>query len=503
MVPQQLKALVFGAGALGLALFLGYAVAKENYNLLVMGVLSAVVIYSLVTPGYSLMLALAVLSPVNLPLPFVWNFPFVLLMLSLCFVKYALQRALAPASVPRLVPALNWLTVIFFSWVVIRYAMDPVLPGVAVGRGNDVTGFRAYLNFFTCGFILVTIGLYVGNLSQGLGFVRAMIGMSFLFCAVFVPLTLTKSMIIANVLTGFGMYVSTYDNGWLRFVVLGVFGQMVVAGSMLPEVVPIRKRSLRFAMFVFGCVAVLLSGNRTSVVMVALLVVTIAFMRRQRALLAGCVVGVVVFLVGSWYIGENLRFAGGVGLYRFVTLVSGRAAEISEASQSVQWRVARWERAIYDIKRRPLVGMGYGGLQRAFVYSNRAEYEQAAIEIDVAAGSIHNGYLASARALGIPATALFVVIVLLQGLREFSEIRRARERDNLRAQLHIFVLANILTMLLEAYVGHGINNPLVWLLIGLGVALRRCPWRSEEPAPQPASAPAPILGAWRPRAVRA
>lgn len=487
---------------MGLALFLGYAVAKENYNLLVLGVLTTVVVYSLVTPGYGLMLALAVLSPINLPLPFVWNFPFVLLMLCLCFLKYVLQRALAPASVPRLVPALNWLTVVFFAWVAIRYLMDPVLPGVAVGRGNDVTGFRAYLNFFTCFFLLLTIGLYVGNIQQGLSFIRSLISVAFLFCAVFVPLTLTKSALIANVLTGFGMYVSTYDNGWLRFVVLGIFGQMVVAGAMLPEVVPLRKRYLRFALFAFGMVAVLLSGNRTSVVMVALLVVTIAFMRRQRLLFLGCLVGVMVFLAGSWYIGENLRFASGVGFYRFVTLVSGRAAEISEASQSVQWRVARWERAMYDIKRRPFVGMGYGGLQRAFVYSNRAEYENAAIEIDVAAGSIHNGYLASARALGIPATALFVVIVLLAGLREFGEIRRTRDRDPVRAQLHIFVLANLLTMLLEAYVGHGINNPLVWLLMGLGVALTRCPWQSETAA-RPAPKETPILGAWRPQAAGA
>lgn len=52
-------------------MFLGYAVAKENYFLLVAGVMGAVIVYALVTPGYSLMLALAILSPMNLPLPFV------------------------------------------------------------------------------------------------------------------------------------------------------------------------------------------------------------------------------------------------------------------------------------------------------------------------------------------------------------------------------------------------------------------------------------------------
>ena len=49
MLPQQLKALILGAISLGMALFLGYAVAKENYFLLVAGVMGAVIVYALVT----------------------------------------------------------------------------------------------------------------------------------------------------------------------------------------------------------------------------------------------------------------------------------------------------------------------------------------------------------------------------------------------------------------------------------------------------------------------
>ncbi len=477
MLPQQLKALIVGGISLGLALFLGYAVARENYFLLVAGVMGAVVVYALVTPGYALMLALAILSPMNLPLPFVWNFPFVLLMLGLCFVKYVLQRAVAPESVPKLRPALTWLVGVFFLWVAIRYAMDPVLPGVAVGRGNDVTGFRAYLNFFTCFFLLVTVGLYVSTESQAAALVRSLVWVSLAFVLVLVPLTLTKSMFVIDLLTGFGMYVAMYDNGWLRFVVLGLFGQLLVAGAMLPALVPIQRKWVRLGIFGLGMVGVLLSGNRTSVVMVAMLVVSIAYFRRQRRLLTACIAGVVLFLSGSWYLGEHHRFSGGVGLYRFVTLVSGRAAEMTDAAQNVQWRRVRWERAWHDIKREPWVGLGYGGLQRAFSYSTRAEYEAAAIEIDVAAGSIHNGYLASARALGIPAACLFVLIVIVQGLREFREIRRWEAHSVVRAQLHMFTLANLLTMLLESYVGHGLNNHVVWLLIGMGIAIRRIPFQ--------------------------
>jgi len=497
MLPQQLKALISGAIALGLALFLGYAVAKENYFLLVAGVMGAVTLYAVVMPGYSLLLALAMLSPLNLPLPFVWNFPFVLLMLILCLVKYALQRALAPHTVPRIRPAMTWLVGIFFAWVVIRYLMDPVLPGVAVGRGNDVTGFRAYLNFFTCLFLLMTVSLYLGSEAQAVALVRAMVGVSAVFAILFVPLTLTKSMMVLDVLTAFGMFVTMYDNGWLRFVVLGVFGQLLVAGSMLPALVPIERKWVRLGMFGFGMVAVILSGNRTSVVMVAMLVVTLAYLRRQRKLLGACVTGVLVFLAGSWYLGEHHRFSGGVGLYRFVTLVSGRAAEMTDAAQNVQWRRARWERAWYDIQREPWVGLGYGGLQRAFVYSNRMEYEAAAIEIDVAAGSIHNGYLASARALGIPAAVLFVVIVVVQGLREFREIRVWRDQHSVRAQLHMFTLANLMTMLLESYVGHGLNNHMVWLLVGMGISIRRCaPSRKPESSSAPSTdlGPGPVRG---------
>jgi O-antigen ligase len=497
MLPQQLKALIVGAISLGLALFLGYAVAKENYYLLVSGVLGAAIIYALVMPGYSLMLALAVLSPLNLPLPFVWNFPFVLLLMGLCFVKYALQRAVAPHTVPRFRPAMTWLVTIFFAWVVIRYLMDPVLPGVAVGRGNDVTGFRAYLNFATCLFLLMTVSLYLGSEGQAAELVRSLVKVSLVFVLFLVPMTLTKSMLVADVLTAFGMYVAMYDNGWLRFVVLGLFGQLLVAGSMLPALVPIERKWLRVGMFGLGMVGVLLSGNRTSVVMVAMLVVSIAYLRRQRKLLTACIAGVVIFLSGSWYVGEHFRFSGGVGLYRFVTLVSGRAAEMTDAAQNVQWRRARWERAWYDIQREPWVGLGYGGLQRAFVYSNRSEYEAAAIEIDVAAGSIHNGYLASARALGIPAALLFVLIVIVQGLREFREIRRWEGADTVRAQLHMFTLANLLTMLLESYVGHGLNNHMVWLLVGMGISIRRCPWRQQtESRPTPDSQPGtgPVRG---------
>lgn len=47
-------------------------------------------------------------------------------------------------------------------------------------------------------------------------------------------------------------------------------------------------------------------------VMVAMLVVTIAYLRRQRKLLTACIAGVVIFLTGSWYVGEHFRFSGGV-----------------------------------------------------------------------------------------------------------------------------------------------------------------------------------------------
>jgi hypothetical protein len=139
-------------------------------------------------------------SPINLPLPFVWSFPFVLLVLGLCFVKYALQRALAPRSVPEFRPAVTGLILVFFAWVAVRYLMDPVLPGVAVGRGNDVTGFRAYLGFFTCVVLLGTIGLYIGSVGQALSFVRSLIWVSLVFSVLFLPLTLTRSLAIMDAL---------------------------------------------------------------------------------------------------------------------------------------------------------------------------------------------------------------------------------------------------------------------------------------------------------------
>jgi hypothetical protein len=69
-----------------------------------------------------------------------------------------------------------------------------------------------------------------------------------------------------------------------------------------------------------------------------------------------------------------------------------------------------------------------------------------------------------ARSLGVPAAVLFVIIVVVQG--GGVRIPVDGTADDERAQLHMFVLANLLTMLLECYVGHGLNNQTVWLFIG-------------------------------------
>src|SRR5205085_8899321 len=92
------------------------------------------------------------------------------------------------------------------------------------------------------------------------------------------------------------------------------------------------------------------------------------------------------------YLGQNLKFQSGVGFFRILALVSGRVARETDAEASYLWRQARWEIAMFDVRKHPWIGVGYGGLQSAYAVMTAENYEQTSVEIDVAAGSIHNGF---------------------------------------------------------------------------------------------------------------
>jgi O-antigen ligase len=474
MNPNQIRALVTLGLCLALASFLGYVVAAGNYEIIIYLIYVALGIFMIVAPGYTGLIALGLVCPFGPPTPFIYNVPFVALILGACITKYVLRRWIARRDPPAPQTNLPVSFYLFFAWVFVRYCLDPVAPNVR-GFGENVSGFRAYLGYATCLTLVVFLRCFLRSRGDALAVVRWMGIFSLFFILLLVPLIFTKSGAIAEALMRFGLYVTVFDNGWLRFVVLPGFGSTLVALGLLPSLTNWSSGRRRLLVAV-GMAAIIMGGNRGSFLMALLLILTIAYVRRGFGTVCVLAAPIVICMVVFGYIAENFRFDQGVGFFRILALTSRRVAEQSGADATISWRKVRWERAMEDIRARPVVGHGYGGLERAFVFGDMSQREAAAIDIGVATGGIHNGFISGTRALGVPGLVLFLCAFIGQLIFNWKHAVRYRTSDPAISDLHCFVFANLVGMTVGIYVGADLNSHHLWFYLGFGclvAALRK------------------------------
>src|SRR5437870_5431792 len=91
-MPAQIKLYLVTACFLLFAVFLGHAVATEDYDTIALVISLILFVLLLTVPGYGFFLALGMVSPFILPLPFVRAFPFFGLMLGVCLIKFVFTR---------------------------------------------------------------------------------------------------------------------------------------------------------------------------------------------------------------------------------------------------------------------------------------------------------------------------------------------------------------------------------------------------------------------------
>ena len=478
MNVQHLK--VLGGLALSsiAAVFIGYSLAAANYELLVLLVAFAVFLFVLLTPDYGTLLALGLLSPFNLPVPFIRGFPLLLLILLTCLVKYSIRRWLTHRKDPGRKGITPLAFGLFFAWILVRYCLNPSLPNVS-GFGDNVTGFRAYLNYSLCFGIIWLMGRVIQTQADVMRLMRRLATISAILVILLISLMFTKSITVASILTSLGAYVTSFDNGMLRFVVLPGFGLILVTFALLPRLFPSSKY-YRMGMLGLGTLAVVFGGNRSSVLMLFAILCTIPLLKR-RFLQFVALIGCVVLCLGAFsFMGENIKVRE-FGVLRILALTSDRVATETGADYNVYWRKLRWNRAIEEIRNNPWVGKGYGGLENAFVWANWANFADASVEIDIASGGIHNGYLACALALGIPAAVFFVGFFLWQAFVNGKRALKSLRSAPFVSELHIMVCANLIAFALTIYIGSDVNTPMLWFYFALGLIAHRL-YRVQTPA---------------------
>lgn len=476
----SVQALLGALACLVLSLVVGVVLATENHYLLILGVGAVLVTAVVVAEGFAALLAFGLLCPFVLPAPFVRGVPLLASVLALCVVKYILRCAVRRADVKSAVWLLTPGIALFFLWVAIRYGMDPVLPNPK-GFGTHVTGFRAYFGYATCCAFVVLLGVTINTREQLTSLLRWLAIIAAVLAGLFIPLVFSRSLAAATVLSQFGVFVTTFDNGFLRFVVLPGYGMLLVMFAVLPQLLR-PTPGMRLVLMGLGLGAVVVGGSRSGMLMLMVMLLCVALVRWRTLYSVAFGAGFATLLLAFHLIGEHAAIRE-VGLLRILSLVSPRIAHQTDAMENMRWRMARWERAVEDIQQRPWVGKGYGGLDNAWVFQTRADYESAMVDVDVAAGSVHNGYLAASRAFGVPAVVFFLLLQLWHAGWNLWISHRVRQTDAFASDLHLLVFAYLASLTVAIYFGSDLNEPLVWLFLALGVLGRKL--HPSVPAPVP------------------
>src|ERR1041384_1372801 len=165
------------------AVLFGSIVASQDYDNLLLLCYLFMAVYVLTAPGFAPLIAFGLINPFVLPIPFIWNVPFLLLILGICCIKLFFRNAVRKGQdVYR--HCFTWMFAAFFGWVVLRYCINPVRPNVA-GFGTNVSGFRAYLNYGICFILVLLLPFFLSSRSDVVKLVRWIGGISLFFVLLF------------------------------------------------------------------------------------------------------------------------------------------------------------------------------------------------------------------------------------------------------------------------------------------------------------------------------
>jgi O-antigen ligase len=471
------------AAAVFLALCAGISVATANYGLLILSAGLTIVATLVIMPGYVPLFAFGLLVPFSLPVPFIWNFPFLFIALGICALKYWLQRGLQHKTQSIQFKALDFSMRLFFAWVLVRYCMKPSLPNL-MGFGRNVTGFRSWLGYALSFGVLIFLGRFVANRAGLLKLMRWLAYVSIFFILLFVASTLSRSMALAILFTRLGMYVDRFDNGFLRFVVLPQFGVILFSLALLPNLLKL-KRLARWALVMLGFSAIFFGGNRGTFGAALIVVIAIPLLRRQIRLAAATAGVVLAVAVGGFFAGTMLSRLPQTGIFRPLALLSPALSRVTGADANLEWREVRWQRAVDEIREHPLIGIAYGGLENVFETDFQSEDES--LDMNLVTGGVHNGYLAGALALGIPASLLFIYILISQIIANARRGWSLQKADPEVAEAYSFVCAMLLAYVPSILIGTDINDPFLWFLFALGLFIRQLRrWEARRAIAPPA-----------------
>ncbi len=435
-------------------------------------------------PAY---LAFGVLVPFGITLPFVSGLPILGLVLALGIAERAARYATGGTA-----PSIrSWdgLAMIFHLSLLGIYLRDPALPGVALGLSQDITGFRSWLDHAMDFGLLVFLGHLITSRQDVSSLFRWLRRWALVFAVAFMVLMFVPSWRLTLFLKQSSVFVSYFGNGWRRFVFLPTMGMFLLLSALLPTLFDISCFRARLLVPV-GLAAIIAGGNRGSIVGLLVQLGVISLRKGKFIALSALAMLVALSMLAANALLEHNLVGIENPLMRVMTTFSPKLAEASGSLGTMEWRMVRWRRAVEDIRKHPWAGLGYGGVSDYFaLLSPRGgPTEELAVERDLATGSTHNGYISAARALGIPITVMFVLLLPYRIYRHWRLAGACLASERLMGEAHLFICSYLAMFSCMLLVSAEIRAPVLWFFIGLGFILENMGNAGDplqEPAPLP------------------
>jgi hypothetical protein len=190
--------------------------------------------------------------------------------------------------------------------------------------------------------------------------------------------------------------------------------------------------------------------ERSMLALIVLASTAFAFLADSRSSFVAVAVGSGLYAVWKWGARGGLMFAAGIGAVAVATLCvdPGVLAYMERDVGSLTGRTELWAFAILRITERPIIGYGY---EAGGVLFLRRDFPLWWGPWDLGPhSSLHNGYLDHAVGIGIPATLLWLFIVLRPWIFLF---RQPTDPWNLKPSFFLIVVPILICNITEALLG--------------------------------------------------
>jgi O-antigen ligase len=410
-------------------------------NIATASVVVAMPVAIFILVSYSKMLPLlliSVLVPVSVPVVGILKMTLVEMVVPMLFFIYILQRAIHRSDYNRVsfhdIPkGFLLLSFIGFLWFI---ASGDILPQNIFGF-EELGSFRAYYTFFVgvlAYFLLLSLVKEEKHIRYIIKILFWISLLSVIYLLSLVVLNLENTRIIPSInwsIDYIGESKTSIRCIAMSSAALTLF-LISLAGKYPKNLV------FRISTMLFASAAVVYSGGRGVFGGWILTILGYLIIKRHYFLLAGAsALAVAAIAVPAFFpkTVENLPES-----FRRVFEFRMDPAEKSHGARSWETRLDMWKVSLEDIKKHPLVGVGFRGLPINLVIYGELSGEELFIEMGVTSGSTHNAYIAYAQIFGIPALVLFLLIYLNHFRRTWKMCRKHPDPNVHNISLFIFLM---------------------------------------------------------------